>query len=243
MGQTRVTVEGADGSGRMFDGIAEKYDLLNRINSLGMDRGWREAAIDALELGEGPKRVLDLATGTADVALAVARRAPGADVVGLDPSSGMLAIGERKVKHAGLEDRVELVFGDAQELGFPDDSFDGITMSFGIRNVPDRAKALGEMARVLRPGGRVVILELSEPQNGLLAFLARLHVQVVVPMTGALLSGRNEYTYLKKSIEAFPRPESFEQLMSEQGLRPLSRRSFSFGACVMYVATKGEAER
>lgn len=241
MSDSKVQVAGADGSGEMFDGIAERYDLLNRIMSFGMDRSWRDAQIRALELGEQPSKVLDLATGTADVAIAVAEQVPGAQVVGLDPSMGMLGIGERKVKSSGLEERVDLVFGDAQDLSFEADSFDGITMSFGIRNVPDRAKALQEMARVLKPGGRVVILELSEPRNGLLAFFARLHVRFVVPVMGAIISGKNEYGYLQKSIEAFPRPEAFEALMKKSGLEPLRRRSFSFGACEMYIATKGGA--
>ena len=230
-----------DGSGQMFDGIAERYDLLNRINSLGMDRGWRRAAIDALALSPGD-RVLDLATGTADVALAVAAREAQATVVGLDPSRRMLDIGRRKVTEAELDGRVELVVGDAQALPFEGASFDGITMSFGIRNVPDRSRALREMARVLKPGGRVAILELSEPRNGLLAFFARLHVRYFVPLTGALLSGKGEYGYLRSSIEAFPRPEAFEALMAEAGLSSVHHRSFSFGACVLYVGTKGEDE-
>lgn len=227
----------ADGSGRMFDGIAERYDLLNRINSLGMDAGWRRAAIQALELCPGD-RVLDVATGTADLPLELLRHEIDLRVVGLDPSSGMLSIGERKVKHAGLDDRVELVFGDAQELPFPDSSFDAITMAFGIRNVPDRAMALREMSRVLKPARRVAILELSEPQNGLLAFFARLHVRFLVPAVGALLSGKSEYRYLRSSIEAFPRPEAFEGMLADAGLRPVQRRSFALGACVLYVATK-----
>lgn len=232
--QTRAP---ADGSGQMFDGIAERYDLLNRINSLGLDRGWRRATIDALELRPGD-RVLDLATGTADLPIEVIARHPELSVVGLDPSSGMLAIGERKVKRAGLEPRIDLVFGDARELPFPDESFDGVTMAFGIRNVPDRGQALREIARILRPGRRVGILELSEPRNGLLAFFARLHVQVLVPLTGRLLSGKDEYAYLRTSIEAFPRPEAFEDLMRASGLEPIERRSFAFGACVLYLATK-----
>lgn len=231
----RAVVGDADGSGRMFDGIADKYDLLNRVNSLGMDQSWRRIAIRKLNLSDGD-RVLDLATGTADLPLEMLRQRAQLNVVGLDPSGGMLSIGERKVKRAGLDDRIELVFGDAQELHFEDDSFDGITMAFGIRNVPDRGKALREMGRVLKPGRRLAILELSEPKNGLMAFFARLHMQLFVPAVGALLSGKNEYSYLRESIEAFPRPEAFETLMVDSGLRLVERRNFAFGACVLYVA-------
>lgn len=236
---SHVTVGDADGSGRMFDGIARRYDLLNRINSLGLDAIWRRATIRALQL-PSEARVLDLATGTADLPLEILRQAPTAQVVGLDPSRGMLAIGEQKVSRAALDERIELVFGDAQELPYEDQSFDGITMAFGIRNVPDRGRALREMARVLKPGRRACILELSEPRNGLMAFFARLHVQLFVPLVGALLSGRNEYGYLKESIEAFPRPEAFEALMLESGLRLVERRSFAFGACVLYVGSPAE---
>ncbi len=231
----------ADGSGRMFDGIAGRYDLLNRINSFGLDRSWRRAAIRAL--GLRPKdRVLDLATGTADLPVELLDAEPTLSVVGLDPSTGMLSHGERKVKRAGLDDRVELVVGDAQELPFEADSFDAITMAFGIRNVPDRPRALREVARVLRPGRRVAILELSEPRSGALALLARLHVRVMVPIVGALLSGRQEYGYLRSSIEAFPRPERFEAMLAEAGLVPIERKSFAFGACVLYVAARPGAE-
>lgn len=233
----RTRVNDADGSGRMFDGIARRYDLLNRINSLGMDRMWRRACIRALGLRPGD-RVLDLATGTADLPIEMLRHQEDLNVVGLDPSSGMLAVGERKVKRAGLENRIDLVFGDAQELPYPSESFDGITMSFGIRNVPDRLKALREMARVLKPGRRMAILELSQPSNGFFAALARLHCEVFVPATGALLSGKDEYRYLRESIEAFPRPEVFEGLTTEAGLEPVERRSFALGACVLYVSQK-----
>ena len=180
----------ADGSGQMFDGIAHRYDLLNRINSLGMDRSWRRSTVDALQLPEGA-RVLDLATGTADLALELVRRHPDAQVVGVDPSDQMLGVGRRKVREVG--DRIRLENGDAQALRFEDESFDGVMMAFGIRNVPDRTRALEEMFRVLRPGGRVAILELSEPQNGLMAWFARQHVKFVVPLTGALLVSPKEY--------------------------------------------------
>lgn len=231
------------GSGNMFDAIAHRYDFLNRVISLGIDQGWRRRTVDALALtGRGPAEVLDLATGTADLAMLIARRHPEARVTGLDPSRNMLDVGEKKIREAHLEDRVTLVEGDAQALPFEDDRFVGTTIAFGIRNVPDRAKALREMARVTRPGGRVAILELGEPKRGLLGPLARFHIRHVVPTIGALLSGSREYRYLQQSIAAFPDPSDFAETMRASGLRVLSVTPLTFGVCNLYVATPAEAE-
>lgn len=224
------------GSGAMFDAIAERYDLLNRVISLGVDQRWRRRTVRSLEL-RGPSRVLDLATGTADLALLTAAMCPDANLVGLDPSEKMLAVGRAKVAEKGLAHRVELVVGDAQALPFEDASFDAITMAFGIRNVPDRGRALAEMARVLRPGGRVGILELGEPREGPLAALARFHVHTVVPRLGAWLSRAPEYRYLERSIAAFPAPEVFAARMEESGLSVVAVERLSFGVCHLYVGT------
>jgi demethylmenaquinone methyltransferase/2-methoxy-6-polyprenyl-1,4-benzoquinol methylase len=221
----------------MFDGIAHRYDLLNRINSMGLDRGWRRETARALQPRPGG-RYLDLATGTADLALEVARQQPQAEVIGLDPSSNMLAIGRTKAKREGVEGRVRLEEGDAQSLPYEAGTFAGVLMAFGIRNVPDRALALREMARVLEPGGRAAILELSEPRNGVLAWFARQHVRWVVPLTGALVSGPGEYRYLRESIMEFPRPETFAELMQQCGFDRVDVRPFTFGACVLYVGHK-----
>jgi demethylmenaquinone methyltransferase/2-methoxy-6-polyprenyl-1,4-benzoquinol methylase len=219
-----------DGSGAMFDGIAPRYDLLNRLMSLGMDHGWRRKLVDAL--GPRPLELLDLATGTGDVALALARRYPAARVVGLDPSPGMLHAGVPKL--AESEGRVTLVQGDAQVLPFRDGRFDGACISFGIRNVPDRQAALREMARVTRPGCPVAILELGEPQEGLLAPFARMHIRHVVPTLGALISGAREYRYLAKSVAAFPPPDAFAALMREAGLQDVSWTPLNFGVVHLY---------
>lgn len=229
------TAAARDGSGAMFDGIAHRYDFVNRVVSLGIDQSWRRATVAALELRPG-HRILDLATGTCDLAILVAQAEPGASVVGLDPSEKMLEFGHAKLARLGLASRVELLSGDAQELPFPDASFDGICMAFGIRNVPDRRRALLEMSRVTRAGGRIAILELSEPEGNVLGSLARFHVHTVVPRLGALLSGKREYAYLQRSIAAFPKASDFAELMQGAGLTPLAVRPLTFGVCHLYVA-------
>jgi demethylmenaquinone methyltransferase / 2-methoxy-6-polyprenyl-1,4-benzoquinol methylase len=229
-----------EGSGDMFDRIAARYDLLNRVMSLGMDCRWRHEAVRALGLREG-HRVLDLATGTADLALAVACQGEHIRVTGLDPSRAMLEIGARKIERKGLGGRVELVVGDAQSLPYPDQSYDGLCMAFGIRNVPDRTAALREMARVVRLGGRISLLELSEPGEGWFAVPARWYVHRVLPFLGALLSGAQEYRSLQRSIEAFPAAKEFARQMNDAGLEVLEVRSLGFGACHLYVARPKEA--
>ena len=223
------------GSGAMFDAIAHRYDLLNRVLSMGIDQRWRRKTVAALELPAGAQ-VLDLATGTGDVALRIAKTHPDAQVTGSDPSENMLAVGRTKVTAAGLDQRITLVQGDAQKLPFADRTFHGVTIAFGIRNVPDREKALREMGRVCRLGGRIAILELSEPGGGLLGTLARFHVHTVVPTLGALLSGAREYRYLQQSIAAFPPAEQFAAQMRSAGLKVLAVQPLTFGVCHLYVA-------
>lgn len=223
-----------EGSGAMFDGIAHRYDLVNRVISLGIDQSWRKKTVRSLELKPGA-RVLDLATGTADLAIMIARQHPHVTLVGVDPSPKMLEVGQKKLDAEQLAERIELAVGDAQALNFPDRSFDGVSIAFGIRNVPDRLKGLKEMARVTKPGGRIAILELSEPRGGLLGPLARFHVHSVVPAVGALLSGAKEYHYLQRSIAAFPSARRFEALMREAGLNIVASTSLTFGVCHLYV--------
>lgn len=224
----------ARGSGAMFDLIAGRYDGLNRVMSLGLDPVWRRKTVRSLGLRPGA-RVLDLATGTADVALTALRLHPDAQVTGLDPSEGMLEIGRTKLAAAG-HGTAKLVVGDAQALPFEDGSFDAVTMAFGIRNVPDRAKALGEIARVLAPGGRVGILELGEPRGGVLAPLSRLYIREVVPRVGGLVSGRDEYRYLAQSIAAFPSPKDFVAMMRDAGLVAPAFTPLTFGVVNLYTA-------
>jgi demethylmenaquinone methyltransferase/2-methoxy-6-polyprenyl-1,4-benzoquinol methylase len=227
------------GSGAMFDHIARRYDFMNRVLSLGLDKGWRRRAVKSLQLGDRP-RVLDLATGTGDLAIDIVRARPGATVIGLDPSQRMLAIAAAKLARRGLADRVSLVLGDAQLLPYASCEMDAITIAFGIRNVPDRLAALREMARVLRPGGRVAVLELGEPRGGVLGRCARFHKRHVVPRLGAWLSGAREYAYLEQSIAAFPPPDEFAALMERAGLHVVEITPLTFGACTLYVATPTE---
>ena len=233
----------ADGSGVMFDHIAPRYDLMNRLMSVGMDRRWRRRQVERLAL-TGSDEVLDVATGTADVAIAVASRYRSARIIGVDPSEGMLAIGRQKVREAGYDERIHLVAGDAQSLPFADARFAATCMSFGIRNVPDRPQALREMARVTCPGGIVAILELGEPDAGAIAAAARFYVHHVIPRLGGLLAGTREYRYLQQSIAAFPRAAVFAQTMTDAGLRMVDVERFSFGAANLFIAQKrsGSAE-
>lgn len=237
------------GSGAMFDRIADRYDLINRILTGGLDARWRRLAVDALDLAPGAldtpgsarsTRVLDVATGTADLALEAARRLPGARITGLDPSEEMLAVGRRKVDAAKLGERIELVPGEAESLPFDDDTFDGTTIAWGIRNVADRPAALREMARVTKPGGRVAILEATEAR-GLLAVPARFYVRHVVPWIGTILSRQAEYRYLQRSIAAFPSPEDFARMMAANDLQPIDTISMISGVCHLFVATPGPA--
>ncbi|MEZ4256242.1 MAG: bifunctional demethylmenaquinone methyltransferase/2-methoxy-6-polyprenyl-1,4-benzoquinol methylase UbiE [Polyangiales bacterium] len=223
------------GSGDMFDRIAGRYDLLNRVLSLGIDQRWRRRTVESLCLDDA-ERALDLATGTADLAVRMAKQYPALRVDGVDPSRNMLRAGASKAERSGVGDRVALVRGDAQEIPYEADTFDAVSIAFGIRNVPDRSKALREMARVTRKGGRVAILELSEPSSGVLGPLARFHIRQVVPRIGALVSGAREYRYLEESIRAFPAPDAFAAQMAEAGLQVLRVEPLTFGVCCLYVA-------
>lgn len=232
----QATVPASDtlGSGRMFDRIARRYDLLNRVMSLGTDQRWRRAVVRSLDVREG-SRVLDLATGTADLALLLAKE--GASVVGVDPSTRMLEVGREKVERAGLTERVTLLEGVGEAIPCETAAFDGACIAFGIRNVPDRPAALREMRRVVRPGGRLAILELNDPREGLMAPLARAHVHGVVPWLGAMLSGDREYAYLARSIAAFPQPDDFAAIVASCGWESVRVRRFTFGVACLFTAT------
>lgn len=230
-----------DGSGAMFDRIAGRYDLLNRILSLGRDGAWRRRAVRALELRPG-RRYLDVATGTADVAIEIGRVESTARIDGIDPASEMLAEGRAKIeRRQRLRGRIELHRGGIEQLPFADGTFDGAIIAFGIRNVVDRRGGLREMTRVVRPGARVVVLELTEPTRGWVAPLARLYVRHLVPRLGGLLAREPEYRYLQESIAAFPPPGTFLDLMREAGLVETSAAPLTFGVCHLFVGRRPRA--
>lgn len=225
----------AEGVRAMFASIAGRYDLLNRVLSLGVDRSWRRAA-SREALRHSPRDVLDVATGTADFALELARQAPGTRVVGCDFVPEMLEIGRQKARARGLD--IVLEEGDALALPYPDASFDAVTCAFGFRNFADYARGLAEMWRVLRPGGRLVILEFPPPQRGLFGALFRLYFQRVLPRIGGLVSGNAAaYRYLPESVLAFPAPERLAQLMHATGFRT-RYRLLSFGIAALHVGDK-----
>ncbi len=232
-----VKVEGAKlGSGQMFDQIAPRYDFVNRVISLGLDKRWRRRVIKELELAPNA-RILDVATGTGDLAVELAKAVPDGHVIGLDPSTQMLAVAVQKIAKLGLTERVTIIEGDAQNLPQATDEIDAATIAFGIRNVPDRALGLRELARVVRPGGRIAVLELGEPRSGFFGRAARFHTRQVVPRLGALLSGKREYRYLQTSVAAFPEPEVFAQLMRDNGLDVQKIIPLTFGVCTLFIAT------
>lgn len=220
----------------MFDRISPKYDLLNRLCSLGTDQGWRRKVIRGL--GKEPVgRLLDVATGTADLAIMgskVAKHVTGADI-----SAGMLAYGRIKVEKAGLSERIELVQADAVELPFPDASFDAITVAFGVRNFEDLVRGIAGMARVLRPGGRLFVLEFSTPQRAPFKQLFRFYFHRVMPLIGRMVSKDNTaYTYLPESVDAFPQGKAFEEILIACGLKDIKSRLLTFGVATLYTARK-----
>jgi demethylmenaquinone methyltransferase / 2-methoxy-6-polyprenyl-1,4-benzoquinol methylase len=201
----------------MFDAIAPRYDLLNAMLSLGIDRGWRREAV-AWAVAKGPRAVLDVATGTADLALALRRAAPTAEVVGVDVSEPMLAVGRAKAARRGIEVRLEVADGAA--LPFADGSFDAVTIAFGLRNFGDIDAGLREFRRVLRRDGRLVVLEFPPPPGGVFGQVFRAYFTRVVPWLGGLVSGRRDaYAYLPASVMAFPAPEALADRMRRAGFR------------------------
>jgi demethylmenaquinone methyltransferase/2-methoxy-6-polyprenyl-1,4-benzoquinol methylase len=224
----------------MFDRIARRYDTLNRLISLGMDKGWRARAVRELALG-GTERVLDMCTGTADFAIAAvtAKTSRAATVIGIDFAGEMLRIGQAKIRRAGLHDRIQLVRGDATSIPLPDVSMDAAMVGFGIRNVVDRERALREFVRVLRPGGRLAILEPGAPRIPGVKTLHLWYLRYLLPFVGRLISKHGEaYAYLPASVEQFPSPAVFAAALKHSGFASVRTVSLTFGIVYLYVATK-----
>ena len=231
----------AEGSKReqveqMFDHISPKYDLLNRLCSLGTDQGWRRKLIRSV--GREPvDRLLDVATGTADLAIMASKVA--GHVTGADISAGMLAQGRTKVEKAGLAEQIQLVQADAAKLPFADGAFDAITAAFGVRNFEDLHRGIAGMMRVLRPGGRLFILEFSTPRQAPFKQLFRFYFHRVMPLIGRLVSKDNAaYSYLPESVDAFPQGAVFEDVLRRRGLREVHSRLLTFGVATLYTARK-----
>ncbi len=222
---------------RMFDSIAGSYDFLNHLLSFNMDRVWRRKAIGLLRENP-PVRLLDVATGTGDFACAALRLAPE-EIVGLDVSEAMLAVARRKCRRKGGPTRLEFITGDAAELPFGDRSFDAVACAFGIRNFEDPRRGLGEFFRVLKSGGRTVILEFSKPSPGFFSVLYRFYFHRLLPAFGGLVSrDRQAYAYLPASVERFPEGEAFLELMRGQGFSCCSLRRLTGGIATVYTGEK-----
>lgn len=222
----------------MFDKIAPSYDKLNHALSLGIDRRWRRTAVDALGKHK-PQQILDIATGTGDFALLLAKRIKPQHIVGADISEGMMAVGREKVKEEGLQNVISFQHEDCMQLSFPDGSFDAVTSSYGVRNFQNLDKGLQEMQRVLRPGGHLLIVELTPPPHFPMKQLFWLYAHVVMPLLGRLISHDDSaYTYLPASMEAFPQPEQMEGILRKAGFAEVQWRRFTFGISTMYLATK-----
>lgn len=222
----------------MFDRIAPRYDLLNRTLSAGLDQRWRRRAIAELRLGRAP-RVLDLCTGTADLAIAAMSAYPDGEVVGVDFAAAMLQRGLVKVRTAGLDGRVRLIRGDATRIPLADASCDAVTIGFGIRNVADPQMALAELARVLRPGGRLAILEFGEPRIPGIRTLYLWYFKYLLPLIGRFVSRHDSaYSYLPASVHAFPRPPEFARLVESHGFVNVRAVPLTAGIVYLYVATR-----
>ena len=223
---------------QMFDNIAPTYDKLNHRLSWDIDKGWRKKAIRQLEPHK-PQTLLDIATGTGDFAIHAAEMLKPRHLVGADISEGMMEIGRQKVQAKGLQDIISFEKEDCLALSYADDSFDAVTAAFGIRNFADLDQGLREMCRVLKPGGHLSIVELTSPVSTPMKQLFHVYAHTVLPVYGRLISkDTSAYTYLTKTIEAFPQGEQMTDILKKAGFREAAFKRLTFGICTMYFATK-----
>lgn len=223
---------------RLFDNIAPDYDKLNHILSLNIDKGWRKKAVREIVDSDSPLKVLDVACGTGDFTIEIARKAAtGSCVTGIDLSEGMMAVGRDKIKAAGVDAALE--YGDCEALKYADDTFDRISVGFGVRNFEHLAIGLREMCRVLKPAGKLVILELSVPSNPIIRWCYKLYFLNILPAIGGMVSGnRGAYEYLPASVLHFPAPDKFIPMLREAGFAEVKHKALTFGVCRMYVGIK-----
>ncbi len=220
----------------LFDDIAPRYDLLNHLLSLNIDKSWRRRAVRELEAGQ--EELLDVACGTGDFAIAAVRTGVKR-VTGIDISAGMVDIGKRKVEALGLSGRIALEIGDSEQMRFPDNAFDAVTVAFGVRNFEHLEQGLREMCRVLRPGGKVVILEFSMPDRFPMKQLYTLYFRCILPLFGGWISGnRGAYVYLPESVMRFPQGKAFLDIMGRSGFVRTARRKLTGGIASLYTGEK-----
>ena len=222
----------------MFDQIAFRYDFLNRFLSGGIDVSWRKRAISELKEIQ-PRMVLDVATGTADVAIMTAKYLNPDKIIGIDISEGMLNLGRQKIDKLLLSKQIELLKGDSEAINFPNETFDAITVAFGVRNFENLEKGLAEMLRVLKPGGKLVILEFSKPCKRGFKTLYNFYMNIIAPRAGRWVSkNKDAYQYLNQSVKAFPEGETFLHILQQVGFTHTSLKRLSLGICTIYCGRK-----
>ena len=222
---------------QMFDGISPQYDLMNRIISGGIDVKWRKNVV-ALLLPKKPKKILDMATGTGDLAVALAQT-QATEIVGIDISEGMLDIGKKKVKKSQWHKNIKMEIGDSENIDYPADYFDAVTVAFGVRNFENLDKGLLEILRVLRPGGDLIILETAVPQKFLLRQFYRLYTHFIMPVVGWVFSkDKSAYQYLSDSANAFPFGEAFNNILAKNGFKAVEDIPQTLGVASIYRAQK-----
>jgi len=221
----------------MFNNISKRYDLLNHLLSLNIDKGWRTKVVKMVA-ADNPTVILDVATGTADLAIALAK-GTGANITGADISEGMLEVGREKVGKRGLSKKIVLELGDSENLPYADNTFDAITVAFGVRNFQNLQNGLRDMRRVLKPGGQLVVLEFSTPKSFPFKQLYWFYFKAILPTIGKLVSkDPRAYTYLPESVAAFPYGAAFEKELVQAGLQPKQTRPVTFGIATIYQARK-----
>ena len=221
----------------MYDNIAKKYDFLNHFLSLGIDKIWRNKLISILKKYK-PKTILDIATGTGDLAIAALKLNPD-KITGIDISTGMLEIGNKKIEKKGSENIIELLEGDSENIQFPDQNFDAAIVAFGVRNFENLQKGLFEIYRVLKPGSPFIVLEFSKPNKFPVKQVYNLYFTNILPFIGKLFSKDNSaYTYLPQSVNAFPEGDTFLKELRKSGFKSVSEKRLFFGIASIYIAEK-----
>ena len=222
----------------MFNSIAYRYDFMNRFLSVGIDVWWRKKAINQLK-NLAPKQILDVATGTGDVAILTYRMLKPEKITGIDISTGMLELGKQKIEKLALSDKIQLQKGDSEVIAFEDNHFDAITVAFGVRNFQNLNKGLKEMHRVLKPGGKLVVLEFSKADAGILSALFNFYMNKVTPAIGKLFAkNKDAYQYLNDSVQAFPEGQTFLTIMHDAGFTQTYLIKLSLGICTIYCGSK-----